>query len=154
MGVAILTGGAWKALRAGVPGDGPMDESAVVLAGARDCDEAEELRLHASQITWVPPERLVSPDALSEAVEGLGASGIYLHIDLDVLDRDEAPVNVYSAPGGPTAEQLEARVAELIDRFPVRAASLTAYDPECDPDERVPPIAMRLLELIAHAPRT
>lgn len=97
---------------------------------------------------------MVAPDALSDAVAGLAASGIYLHIDLDVLDRDEAPVNVYSAPGGPTADQLEARVAEVIDRFPVRAASLTAYDPECDPDGRVPPIAMRLLELIARAPRT
>lgn len=153
MGVAVLTGEAWQALRASVPGDGPIAESAVVLAGARDFDEAEEARLRASQIAWVPPERLASPDALAEAVDGLDASGIYLHIDLDVLDRDVAPVNVYSAPGGPTAEQLEARVAELIDRFPVRAASLTAYDPERDPDERVPPIAMRLLELIARAPR-
>ena len=32
---------------------------------------------------------------------------------------------------------------------PVRAISLTAYDPEVDADGRVPPIAMRLLEVVA-----
>ncbi len=149
MGVTILTGGAWTGMRAAVPGDGPVPESSVVLAGARDFDVGEGERVRESQITHVAAERLGEPDALVEAAERLGASGLYLHIDLDVLDRDEAPVNVYSAPGGPTAAQLEARVAELLDRFPVRAVSLTAYDPECDPDDRVPPIALRLLGLIA-----
>jgi arginase len=149
MGVAILTGEAWKGMRAAVPGDGPIDEAAVVLAGVRDLDEAEEERLRDSRITWVRPESLHSPDALAEAVDAVGASGLYVHVDLDVLDRDQARVNVYSAPGGPSAVQLEARVAELLDRFPVRAISLTAYDPDCDQEERVPPVAMRLLELVA-----
>ena len=149
MGVTILTGGAWTGMRAAVPGDGPVPESGVVLAGARDFDVGEDERLRESQITHVPADRLDAPDALVDAAESLGASGLYLHVDLDVLDRDEAPVNVYSAPGGPSAAQLEARVGELLDRFPVRAVSLTAYDPECDPGGRVPPIAMRLLELVA-----
>ncbi len=149
MGVAILTGGAWATMRAAVPGDGPIAEAAVVIAGARDFDENEERRLRESQITLVPPERLDPPDTLIEAVAGIGATGLYLHIDLDVLDRDEGPVNVYSPPGGPSAGRLEALVAELLDRFPVRAVSLTAYDPEVDRDDRVPPVALRLLELVA-----
>jgi arginase len=151
MGLTILTGGAWRAMRAAVPGDDPIPETAVVLAGARDFDEAEQERLEESQITHVPAERLDSPDALMEAVERLGASGLYLHIDLDVLDKDEVRVNVYSAPGGPSSKQLEARVAELLDRFPVRAVSLTAYDPECDPEDGVPPVALRLLGLVARS---
>ena len=65
------------------------------------------------------------------------------------LGLNEAPVNVYSPPGGPSAGRLEALVAELLDRFPVRAVSLTAYDPEVDRDDRVPPVALRLLELVA-----
>jgi arginase len=149
MGLAILTGGAWRAMRAAVPGDGPIPESAVVLAGARDMDEAEERRLSESQITVVPPERLRSSDVLLDAIEALGASGLYLHVDLDVLDSSEAPANVYSAPGGVSAERLEAFVADVLDGFPVRAVSLTAYDPECDPDVRVPPVALRLLQLVA-----
>lgn len=149
MGMAILTGEAWTAMRAAVPGDGPIPESAVVLAGARDFDEREQDRLRASQITHVAPHDLERSDALIGAAENLRASGLYLHVDLDVLDRDEALVNVYSAPGGPSAAQLEERLGELLERFPVRAVSLTAYDPECDPDDRVPPIALRLLELVA-----
>ena len=149
MGVAILTGGAWATMRAAVPGGGPIAEAAVVIAGARDFDENEERRLRESQITLVPPERLDPPDTLIEAVAGIGATGLYLHIDLDVLDRDEGPVNVYSPPGGPSAGRLEGLVAELLDRFPVRAVSLTAYDPEVDRDDRVPPVALRLLELVA-----
>ena len=58
-------------------------------------------------------------------------------------------MNVYSVPGGVSASRLEALVAVVLDRFPVRAVSLTAYDPECDPDGRVPPVALRLLELVA-----
>jgi arginase len=149
MGVAILTGEAWPAMRAEVPGDGPIAETAIALVGARDFDPGEEARLRASQITHVPAERLDGPEAVADAAEKLGASGLYLHLDLDVLDRDEAPVNVYSAPHGPSAGQLEARVGELLERFPVRAVSLTAYDPECDPDGKVPPIALRVIEMVA-----
>ena len=76
-------------------------------------------------------------------------SGIYLHVDLDVLDSEEAPVNIYSVPGGLSAEQLESQVRSLLDSCPVRGLSLTAYDPEVDDEGRVPPIAMRLLELVA-----
>jgi arginase len=149
MGVAILTGEAWPAMRAAVPGDGPIPETAIALVGARDFDPNEESRLRESQLTHVPAERLGDPEAVLEAAEKLGASGLYLHLDLDVLDRDEAPVNVYSVPGGPSGAQLEALVGELLERLPVRAVSLTAYDPECDPEDRVPPIALRILEMVA-----
>jgi arginase len=58
-------------------------------------------------------------------------------------------VNVYGAPGGLDADQLDDLVAELLRAFPVRAVSLTAYDPGFDPEGRVPPIALRLLRTIA-----
>ena len=118
MGMAILTGEAWTAMRAAVPGDGPIPESAVVLAGARDLDEREQERLRASQITHLAPHDLERSDALIEAAENLGASGLYLHVDLDVLDRDEALVNVYSAPGGPSAAQLESASANCSSASP------------------------------------
>jgi hypothetical protein len=36
--------------------------------------------------------------------------------------------------------------------FPVRAVSLTAYDPAFDAEGRVPPIALRVLRTIAASP--
>ena len=94
----------------------------------------------------MPPSDLGSPEALIEALDSLAPSpsGIYVHIDLDVLDSEQAPVNVYSAPGGLSGPGLSSSLLEAVLRDShVDAVSLTAYDPECDPDARVPPIAAR-----------
>jgi arginase len=151
MGTAILTGSAWQGLHATVPGARALPESAIVLAGARGFEPPEEKRLAASQIVQVPPEQLGSPDELVRAVRSLEPTGLSLHVDLDVLDVEEARVNIYSEPNGVTGDQLEALVRAVLQEFPVRSFSLTAYDPECDPEDRVPPIAMRLLRLVAEA---
>ncbi|MDP9189926.1 MAG: arginase family protein [Actinomycetota bacterium] len=151
MGLSMLTGGAWQGVLAGVEGFRPLPETAAVLAGARDFDPSEEVRLDASAVNWLPPERVRTTVPLLQAVDALEprATGLYLHVDLDVLDADEATVNIYSAPDGLDAAQLGAVVGAVMDAHPVRALSLTAYDPECDADGRVPPIALRLLELTA-----
>ena len=99
------------------------------------------------------PQQLATPDALLDVVRAFEPepTGIYLHLDLDVLDEAVAPVNVYHAPGGITGEQL-ADIAEAMCReAPVRAVSLTVYDPDFDPEGKVPPIAMEVLRRIAGA---
>jgi arginase len=151
MGLPIVTGAAWQALHATVPGARPVPETAIVHAGGRDFDEPEVRRFEASAVTRVEPESLRYAEPLLLALAALepSPSGLYLHVDLDVLDSREAQANAYSVPGGPTAAQLESLVSVVLTRCPVRAASLTAYDPECDPDDRVPPIVLRLLALIA-----
>jgi arginase len=151
MGLPIVTGAAWQALHATIPGAQPVPETAIVHAGGRDFDEPEMRRFEASTVTRVAPESLRSAEPLLLALAALepSPSGLYLHVDLDVLDSREAQVNAYSASGGLSAAQLESLVSTVLSRCPVRAASLTAYDPECDPDDRVPPIALRLLALIA-----
>ena len=55
MGLAVLTGGAWQAMHARVPGARPVPESAVILAGARDFDPPEVRRLEASAVTQLQP---------------------------------------------------------------------------------------------------
>ena len=151
MGVAVLTGDAWRTMLAGVDGATPLAESAIVLAGARDFDPYERERVDASELVHLPPERLHAPEPLLEAARAVSASrsGLYVHVDLDVLDADEARVNVYSAPNGVSGAELQALVGGLTESCAVRALSLTAYDPECDSAGAVPPIAMRLLETAA-----
>ena len=150
MGLAILTGAAWPTLVDGV-GAATIPESAVVLAGARDFDELEERRLDASDVRRLPSADVDSDDAVARAADQLepAPTGLYVHVDLDVLDSDDAGVNIYSVPGGLSAAQLESQVRALLDSHPVRALSLTAYDPEVDEDGRVPPIALGLLEAVA-----
>jgi arginase len=150
MPLAILTGGAWPNLVERV-GARTVRESAAVLVGGRDFDPLEEQRLTSSSVVHLPPEAIGSDAAVLRAATGLdpAPSGLYLHVDLDVLDPQEAKVNIYSAPGGLTADQLEAQVGSLMGSGRVRAVSLTAYDPGVDAEDRVPPIAIRLLESVA-----
>ena len=122
-----------------------------MLAGARDFDPLERLRLDSSSVHRLPPAAIDSDGAVARAVDAMDPppTGLYLHLDLDVLDSEEARVNIYSVPDGLSADLLTSQVRSLLDARPVRAVSLTAYDPECDPEGRVPPIAMRLLEIVA-----
>jgi arginase len=152
MPLAILTGSGWPAM-VEERGIRTVPESAVVLAGARDFDPLEEQRLVSSEVRHLSPAEIDADDAVARAAERMdpAPTGLYLHLDLDVLDSGEAEVNIYSAPDGLTAAQLEAQVASLLADQPVRAVSLTAYDPEVDAEGRVPPIAMRMLEVVAEA---
>jgi arginase len=153
MGLAVLTGSAWQGMLAGVPGMRPLPEPAVVLAGGHDTDPPEEIRLRASQIAHLKPGRLRTPEALVAALQAIepAITGLYVHLDLDILDVAVAPVNVYSVPGGLDADELDALLAALLRSFPVRALSLTCYDPDCDPEAHVPPIALRLLRTLAES---
>jgi arginase len=144
MGLAVLTGGAWQGMLGTVPGARPVREDAVVLAGARSFDPPEVARLEASSVTHLRPAEL---GRLAGAVRAVSPAptGVYLHVDLDVLDLAEAHVNVYGAAGGPTGGELCDLVSEALCECPVRAVSLTAYDPGFDAEGRVPPIALELL---------
>ena len=153
MGLAILTGSAWQSMLATIPGARPVPESSVVLAGARDFDTPEERRLGASKIIQMTSDRLRAPDSLVEAVRAITPeiTGLYVHLDLDVLDASVATVNLYSTPNGLDGEEVDALVASLLRELPVRAVSLTAFDPGCDVAGRVPPIALRVLRTIAQS---
>ena len=150
MGLAVLTGGAWQAMHARVPGARPVPESAVILAGARDFDPPEVRRLEAAAVTHVRSDEL---GGLVGAVAAISPapSGVYLHVDLDVLDTEVAHVNVYAAAGGPTGAQLADLVGAICREAPVRALSLTAYDPGFDPEGRVPRVALDVLRVVAAA---
>ncbi len=150
MPVAVLTGNAWQNLLRAVPGAQPLPETSVVHAGARDFDGPEEESFMASKLVRVAPRRLREEELSASLAElSPSPSGVYVHVDLDVLDGDDGAINVYSAPNGLSEDELEKLVRELLDRPDVRALSLTAYDPECDHAQRVPPLAIRLLEAAA-----
>jgi arginase len=151
MGLAVLTGDAWQGMLSTVPGARPVPDTAVVLAGARDSEDDEKVRLRDSAMEQLQAHELGSAQALARALEALEPepTGIYLHVDLDVLDAEEAKVNTYGAAGGITTQQLAARVDQVLQTGLVKAMSLTAYDPDCDRVGRVPPVADRLLRAAA-----
>jgi arginase len=150
MGLAMLTGRGWDALRETIPGHKPIPEENVVLAGVRDLEPYQQRTLERSNVRTVPGS-LEPPDAFEAALERLRdrVSRVYLHVDLDVIDAAEATANEYAARGGPSVERLVDCVRLVGERFGVAAAAITAYDPTFDPHERVLAAARRVIAQIA-----
>ena len=149
MALAILTGSGWRALRGTIPGFAEVDEHDVVLAAVRDLEPHQRERLAGSRLRTVPG--VVDPEALARELDALRGAvrSAYLHVDLDALDRDEARVNEYSAPGGPSLARLLATIDAVFDRFDVVAAAITAWDPRVDDDGSARAAAHRVAARIA-----
>jgi arginase len=149
MGLAMLTGRGWRALRGTIPGHRPIAERDVILAGARDLEPYQRRRLASSDIRSIPGA--IDEARFEQGVEELAArvSRVYLHVDLDVLDLTEGRANAYAAPGGPTLERLLRCIREACQRFTVSAAAITAYDPGTGDSDRVVVAARRIAGEIA-----
>ena len=149
MALAILTGSGWRALRETIPGFATVNERDVVLGAVRDLEPYQRERVDGSRLRVVPGA--LDSAALARELDELSASrrSAYLHVDLDALDRVEARVNPYSAPGGPTLAGLLDAVDAVFDRFEVVAAALTAWDPRADDDGSAARAARAVLGRIA-----
>jgi len=148
MGLAMLTGRGWDALRKTVPGHAAIPEENVVLAGVRDLEPYQWRTLERSNVGAVPGD--VDPREFESALDELGSrvSRVYLHVDLDSIDSAEGRANEYAAAGGPSVDRLLECVRLVCERFAVGAAAITAYDPTFDPDGRVLGAARRVVEQI------
>ena len=146
MGLAILTGGCWRALRETIPGFSVIDEDRVVIAGTRDLEPYQRERVAGSRLLAAPGAEPIDAalDALREQV-----ARVYLHVDLDVLDSSVGRANPYAAPGGPDLDGVLAAIAATFDRFDVAAAALTAYDPRVDDGGTIAAAARAIARLIA-----
>jgi arginase len=156
MALAMVTGRCWARLTTGIPGFLPVPDGHVVLAEARDVDAAEEVLLEGSEIRVISPRSLQGGGMeLERALSALAARvrRLYVHIDLDVLDRDQTPANQFAAPGGPTVAEMTEALRVIGARIPVAAVAVTAYDPSFDPEGRAADAAFTLLEATLAAAR-
>ena len=143
----MLTGSGWATLRKTVEGLSPVPEEHVVLAGARDLDPGERERLEASRV------RAVDVPDLRAALEDLRTwvESVYVHVDLDVLNPSGGRANALAVEGGPSVDELADAIDLISDRFAIRAAALTAYEPAYDPERAIPVAAQILFERLSAA---
>jgi arginase len=156
MALAIATGQCWKQLACEIPDFRPIPETRTLLVGVRDLDPEEKELLERTQVVRVGADRIRRSGlgaALEPALHALASRvrEIYLHIDIDVLDPSEAPANEYSAPGGLSLAEVEQAVGLITERFLVRAAALTAYNPDYDPENKTLQAGLRLMSAIIKA---
>lgn len=83
-----------------------------------------------------------------------GARGLYVSLDVDVLDETAAPGVSAPTPGGPTTRELFGYLAEVARRFPVVAMDVVETCPPLDQDNRTArAAAWSLLHVITTRPR-
>ncbi len=145
MGLAMATGRCWRALLGTIPGFRPIPEANVVHIGARDLDPDEERLLQQSEIRVIKPGENVQA-AIHTAFQQLQerVTGVYLHVDMDVLDTGEALASRLAVPGGFPVEFVEEIIGTAKERFDICAGAITSFDPSYDQDDRVVAAGIRI----------
>lgn len=100
----------------------------VILGGTRALDDAEADYLATVGIRSLAPEAL-TPQAITEALVASGATSVYLHIDLDVLDPAEFDGLGYPEPFGITLPALLGAIAAVKAALPLVGAGITEFAP-------------------------
>jgi arginase len=119
MPLAMLTGRAPE-MFCDALGLRPVPDTGVVLAGARDLDPAERDALTASQVRRVPAD----PAAITAALDGLGRTPVYLHLDVDVIDSGQLPGLRFPSGAGPSVTQIAECLAAVCAAADVVAACI------------------------------
>jgi arginase len=122
----------------------PLRPGQVVLAGGRALDQAERDFVERSGI------RHVTPGEAADAVAESGATNVYVHIDLDVLDPGAFASLSYPEPDGITPDELLAAVRALTERFTLVGMGITEYQPQREEDqETLRTLVPRLLGVVS-----
>ncbi|MBU4465383.1 MAG: arginase family protein, partial [Actinobacteria bacterium] len=108
---------------------GAIAPTRVVLAGARDIEPAEDEFIAQSGIVTVTANDLVDHEVLAAAVQATGATSVYVHVDLDVLDPAAMTGVTASVPFGVSVPDLVAAIGALRAAMPLAGASLTGFAP-------------------------
>lgn len=126
---------------------GAVADDRVVLAGAREWDPPEEEFAREHGIVSLSASALADAEALTDAVVATGASRVYVHIDLDVLDPVEFAGLLAPIPFGVSAASLVAAITALVARVPLAGATIASFAP--DAPEAALEDAPTILRLIA-----
>jgi arginase len=117
----------------------PVPLAQIVHVGGRNFDQPEWEALQRSAVQVVTAQEMQQAGvavALAPALETLRkqVTEIYLHVDIDVLNSERYPANEFPAAGGLALEELTEALQLIGKKFAIRAAALTAYNPDFDPE--------------------
>ncbi len=103
MALASVCGLSLKEVREGI-GLQPLGVDRVVHLAGRSFDPLEIENVRRRGLTAIPPDRIATADSL-ERLRQLAAP-LYLHVDVDGLDPEDAPAVGFPEPGGPKLEDV------------------------------------------------
>lgn len=131
-------------------GDERVPASRIVLGGVRAIDDGEQAFIDAEGMTVLGVEELADPAAAIRAITATGATRVYVHVDLDVLDPSAIAGLSYPLPFGVEPDALVALVREVVAAFPLAGASIAGFAPS-SPDAAIDdlPTILRLVGALA-----
>lgn len=106
-----------------------LKPSRIVLAGTRSIDDAEADFLTTESIQLLSVETLGNAAAVAAAVGATGATKVYIHVDLDVLDPGEISGINDPVPFGVSAEVLIAAIKAVKKIHHLVGAGVTSFAP-------------------------
>ena len=153
MGLSLITGHCWQEMAKKIPGYRALPEDQVLLVGARDFDDIEHSRLESSEIAhlrWDEIRELGIDKSMNPHLHRLyrKVSQVYLHVDMDVHDANLAPANLYKPEGGLTPMEVKDAVRNITSQFHICGASVTAFDPDSDENNKGLNACIELIQLI------
>ncbi|MGH2587948.1 MAG: arginase family protein [Dehalococcoidia bacterium] len=131
MPVAVAAGLCLQRLRQGAGIDPPLDTDRIVLVAARDIDPLEQDLVDEHRLVCVDTASLKGDRRqLHEVIERLieACDAVYVHIDLDVLDPEDAPGMNLPVSGGPTADELAAAIELCLSFDRSAALGIASYN--------------------------
>lgn len=158
MGVATLAGQCWRRLAATVPGFRPLDLSRLAYCGIRDFEPGQREKVEAHGVRAVyggasseEVRRLDFAGDLDAVLASLPARRALVHLDLDCLDTDVGQANEYAAPGGLSAEDLDACMARVAARVLPAAMTIASFNPDLPGSEGIAAAGVKAAQAIVAA---
>jgi arginase len=106
----------------------PLRPERLVLVGTRALDDPEDAYVTETGIRMLPGENVDAAELVA-AITATGATSVYLHVDLDVLDPGEIESIGFPEPFGPSAAKLIELIRAVKANFPLAGAGLTEFAP-------------------------
>ncbi|WP_353827400.1 arginase family protein [Agromyces sp. SYSU T0242] len=122
----------------------------LVLGGVRSVDDGERAFIDAHGIPVIDADRFGDVDAVVAALAATGATRVYVHVDLDVLDPSAIAGLSYPLPFGADPEDLVVLVRSVVQRMPLAGASIAGFAP-ASPEAAIDdlPTILRLIGALA-----
>ena len=146
MGLAMLAGKCWSRMLAQVPGYQSMAEDRLTLMGARDFDPEERIALEQSNVSVVSDFSAVIQGQSPNTPTPINSnSRLFIHLDVDVYNPDDAPANSYQPAGGPSVRDVQSAITNLIEHGRFSGLTISSYDPSVDPERQTVRAIIELL---------
>lgn len=104
----------------------------VVTVGVRTVDDRELSRQDG--IVAIAAESLDQPEVVSDALRATGASRVWVHVDVDVLDPAEFEGVSSAAPFGASATALVSAIRHVREHMPIAGATIAGFAPRTPVD--------------------